>query len=170
MPLGFPVVEGRTPAVSCVNAVVCLTERYWRCGLGGKCAETKCYMIKKHACCCINKSYCTCKRKLSGFPLLLQIKCSGAGRCTGSNQACTRIYPCSIAAKFSTNSAKGGTCCAHWSATNFAPKLMSQQACRVCRYLHKPQIPLRQQTIVKLATLIQARTSSALILASRSTD
>lgn len=32
---------------------------------------------------------------------------------------------------------------------------MSQQACRVGWYLHKPQIPLRQNKIAKSATLIK---------------
>lgn len=45
----------------------------------------------------------------------------------------------------------------HRSATNFAAKLVSQQAGRVSRSLHKSQIPLRTQLIVSLIQLDVAR-------------
>lgn len=81
-----------------------------------------------------------CRRKFIGLPVCLQVTCSGLGRCRGSSHACK-------------NSAQTGQVNSHllqaqllwdpyWSATGFAPKLMSEQAASVNRRLSESQVPL----------------------------
>lgn len=80
-----------------------------------------------------------CKRKLSGLPVWLQLNWAGVGRRNGSSHACKRKQ--NMGARYSVLTPRR-VALSHRSTTDFASKLMPQQAASVNSWLNKSKVPL----------------------------